>query len=120
MCVNTQGRLCLPDGLDVHGLRVPQPLPGGGASGWWRGVATVALAVSRVGGVHVVVVVRSVCVAVVEEKRHVALCRVHALHGGVHLIHQLLQVHVVICGSRWRVGWERWRRRKSERAACIH
>lgn len=90
----------LPDGLDVHGLRVPQPLSGGGGSGRGRGVTPVALAMPCVGSVHVVVIVRSVHVAIVEEGRSVSLCGVQTLHGGVHLIHQLLQVHVVVCGDR--------------------
>lgn len=91
--------MSLPDGLDVHGLRVPQSLPGGGGRG--RSVTTVGLAVSRVGRVHVVVVmvvVWSMTVAVVKEQRRVCLCRVHTLHGGVHVIDQLLEVHIVICG----------------------
>lgn len=99
------GYVCLPDGLDVHGLRVPQPLPGGGGSGQGRSVTTVGLAVSRVGRVHVVMVVEvlvlvwSVHVAVVQEQRRVRLRGVHTLHGGVHVIHQLLQVHIIVCGS---------------------
>lgn len=92
------GNESLPDGLDVHGLRVPQR----------RGVTTVGLAVSRVGRVHMlVVVVGSVHVAVVQEQRRVCLHGVHTLHGGVHVIHQLLQVHVVVCGRGPIVGWER-------------
>lgn len=84
---------CLPDGLDVHGLGMPRPLPGqeGRRQEWC--VTPVGLLVSRVGGVHV----RSVRVAVVQEQRRVRLRRVHALHGGVHLIDQLLQIHIIIC-----------------------
>ncbi len=93
--------MSLPDSLDVHGLRVPQPLPGGGGGGRGRGVTTVGLAVSWVGRLHVmvlvVVVLWSVHVAVVEQQRRVCLRRVHTLHGGVHVIHQLLQVHIVVC-----------------------
>lgn len=56
---------------------------------------------SRVGGV-----VRVMRMAVVQEERRVRLRGVHALHGGVHVVHQLLQVHVIICGGG-RMG-ERW------------
>lgn len=91
-------RLFLPDSLYVHGLRVPQSVPGGGrSSNGWR-VTAVGLArpgVSRL-VVVVVVVVGSVCVAVVQEQRGICLRGVHALHGGVHVVHQLLQVDVVI------------------------
>lgn len=92
----------------MHGLRVPQPLPAGGRSRQGRRVATLGLARSHVG--RVVMVVWSVHVAVVQEQCRVCLRRVHTLHGGVHVINQLLQVHVIICGSRRMVGWERWRR----------
>lgn len=92
----------------MHGLRVPQPLPGWGGRVQGRGVTTVGLTVSRVGRVHVVVV-WSVHVAIVQEERRVCLRRVNTLHGGVHVIHQLLQVHIIICGSTWTVGWERGR-----------
>lgn len=83
----------LPDSLYVHGLRVPQSVPGWGRScdGWH------VTAVGRV--VVVVVVVRSVSVAVVQEQRGICLRGVHVLHGGVHVIHQLLQVDVVICAD---------------------
>lgn len=84
----------LPDGLDVHRLGVPQSLPGRKGRGQERGVAAVGLAVSRVGGVRV----RRVHVAVVQEERGVGLRGIHTLHGGVHLVDQLLQIHVVICG----------------------
>lgn len=100
---------CLPDSLDVHGLRVPQPLPAGGRSRRGRRVATLGLARSKVGRV-VMVVVWSVHVAVVQEQRRVCLRGVHTLHGGVHVINQLLQVHVIICGGKQMAGWERWRR----------
>lgn len=90
--------LFLPDSLYVHGLRVPQSVPGGGRSSkGWR-VTAVGLArpgVSRL----VVVVVWRVRVAVVQEQRGICLRGVHALHGGVHVIHQLLQVDVVICAD---------------------
>lgn len=88
----------LPDSLYVHGLRVAQPVPGGGGGhrGWQ--VAAVGLARPRVGRV-VLVVVGSVPVAVVQEQRRVRLRGVHLLHGGVHVVHQLLQVHVVICAD---------------------
>lgn len=59
------GNVYLPDGLDVHGLRVPQLLPGGGGREQGRGVTTVGLALSRVGMVHVVVVVWSMHMAIV-------------------------------------------------------
>lgn len=86
-------------------------------------MTTVGLARSRVG--RVMMVVWSVHVAVVQEQRCVCVRRVHALHGRVHVIHKLLQVHVVICGSRRMVGWERWRKVsdceiKSCSAAVIH
>ncbi len=118
--------MCLPDGLDVHGLRVPQPLPGGGGSGQGRGVTTVGLAVSRVGRVHVVVVVRSVHVAVVKEQRRVRLRRVHTLHGGVHVIHQLLQIHIIVCGSGEdggmgeveKGGWKKKKKKVSDSKGC--
>lgn len=80
-------------------------------------MAAVGLAVSRVGRVHVVVVVvvvLSVHVAVVQEQRRVCLRRVHTLHGGVHVVHQLLQVHIIVCGSGWTQGWERWGRVEEE------
>lgn len=49
----------LPDSFDVHGLRVSQPFPGGGrrGQGW-----VVATAVSQVGRVHLMVVVRGVAI----------------------------------------------------------
>lgn len=91
----------LPDSLYVHGLRVPQSVPGGGRSSNGRRVTAVGLARPRVSRlVVVVVVVWSVCVAVVQEQRGICLRGVHALHGGVHVIHQLLQVDVVICADR--------------------
>lgn len=87
----------LPDSLYVHGLRVPQSVPGWGRShdGWH--VTAVGLGRPGVGGV--VVVVWSVPVAVVQEQRGVCLRAVHVLHGGVHVIHQLLQVDVVVCAE---------------------
>lgn len=78
----------------MHGLRVPQLLPERGRSRQGRRVTTMGLARSRVG--RVVMVVWSVHVAVVQEQRRVCLRRVNALHGRVHVIHQLLQVHVII------------------------
>lgn len=71
-------------------------------------MAAVGLAGPGVGGVGVgvvVVVVWSVPVAVVQEQCGICLRGVHVLHGGVHVIHQLLQVDVVICGDRGTVGW---------------
>lgn len=106
--INARPKLCvsLPDGPDVHGLRVPQPLPGGGGRRQGRSVTAMGLAVSRVGRMQVVlvvvVVVWSVRVAVVQEQSRVRLRRVHTLHGRVHVIHQLLQVHIIVCGERWR------------------
>lgn len=86
----------LPDSLYMHGLRVAQPVPGRGRGhrGWQ--VAAVGLARPGVGRV---VVVGSVPVAVVQEQRRVRLRGVHVLRGGVHVVHQLLQVHVVICAD---------------------
>lgn len=94
-------RVFLPDSLYVHGLRVAQPVPGGGGGhrGWQ--VAAVGLARPGVGRVVLVgvVVVGSVPVAVVQEQRRVRMRGVHLLRGGVHVVHQLLQVHVVICAD---------------------
>lgn len=88
--------LSLPDRLDVHGLGVSQAPPGGGGGGQrWRGAA----AVSRVGGV-----VRVMRMAVVQEERRVRLRGVHVLHGRVHVVHQLLQVHIIIWGG---AGWDK-------------
>lgn len=115
--------LSLPDGSDVHGLWVPQPLPGGGGRGQGRGVTAVGLAVSRVGRMHVVLVVWSMHVAVVQEQSRVRMRRVHTLHGRVHVIHKLLQVHIIVCGGR---GGEGWRKKMSDgnskscRKAKIH
>lgn len=93
----------LPDSLYVHGLRVPQSVPGWGRShGGWH-LTAVGLAGPGVGRVGVVV--RSVPVAVVQEQRGICLRGVHALHGGVHVVHQLLQVDVVICADGGMVGW---------------
>lgn len=95
---------CLPHGLDVHGLRLPQPLSGGGWRGQRRGVTSVALDMSWAGSVHMVVVmVGRVHMPVAQEQSCVCLCYswVHTLHGRVHVIHQLLQVHIIICGNRW-------------------
>lgn len=90
----------------MHGLRVPQSVPGGGrSSNGWR-VAAVGLARPGVSRLVVVVVVWSVRVAVVQEQRGICLRGVHALHGGVHVIHQLLQVDVVICADRGTVEGE--------------
>ena len=84
---------------DVHGLRASQPLPGGGARGQtWGGSLVGLLTAAQVGTVHMVV--GSVRVAVAVQQ----LCRfglraaagVHALHGRIHLVHQLLQVHIII------------------------
>lgn len=110
----------LPDGLDVHGLRVPQPFPGGRGGGQGWGAATVGLAVPAVGSMHVMVVLvvgRGVHMAVVEEQRRVCLCGVHTLHGGVHVVDQLLQVHIIICGSRLTVSQFR-RSSDSDRENC--
>lgn len=92
----------LPDSLYVHGLRVPQSVPGWGRShnGWH--VTAVGLARPGVGRVEVVV--WSVPVAVVQEQRGICLRGVHVLHGGVHVIDQLLQVDVVICADGGTVG----------------
>lgn len=89
----------LPDSLYVHGLRVAQPVPerGGGHHGWQ--VAAIGLARPGVGRVVLVGGVGSVPVAVVQEQRGVRLRGVHVLRGGVHVVHQLLQVHVVICAD---------------------
>ena len=94
----------LPDSLDVHGLRVPQPLSGGGQGSQGRHVMTMGLSRSQVGGVVLVVVVVVVVMcgvhmAIVQKQRRVRLGGVHTLHGRVHVIHQLLQVHVIICGE---------------------
>lgn len=89
----------LPDSLYVHGLRVPQSVPGRGRSHDAWHVTAVDLARPGVGRVVVVVVVWRVPVAVVQEQRRVCLCGVHVLHGGVHVIHQPLQVDVVICAG---------------------
>lgn len=98
----------LPDGVDVHRLRRPRPVPGGRGREQRRGVTAVGLAVSRVVLLLLLVVlVRRRRVAVVQEPRRVGLCRVHALHGGVHVVHQLLQIHVVLCGGS--TGCERRR-----------
>lgn len=56
---------------------------------------SLGLAVSHVGSVHVVVVVVGMREAVVQEQGRVRL------HVGVHVIHQLLQVHIVVCEQRW-------------------
>lgn len=93
MCVS------LPDSLDVHGLRVPQPLSGRGQGSQGRRVMTMGLSRSQVGGLVLVVVVCSVHMAIVQKQRCVCLGGVHTLHGRVHVIHQLLQVHVIICGE---------------------
>lgn len=102
---------------------MPQPLPGGGGRGQGRGVTAVGLAVSRVGRMHVVLVVWSMHVAVVQEQSRVRMRRVHTLHGRVHVIHKLLQVHIIVCGGR---GGEGWRKKMSDgnskscRKAKIH
>lgn len=99
----------LPDSLYVHGLRLPQSVPGWGRShdGWH----VPAVGLGRPGEGRVVVVeVWSVPVAVVQEQRGICLHGVHVLHGGVHVIHQLLQVDVVVCadgGAVGRVGEQR-------------
>lgn len=84
--------MSLPDGLDVHRLRVPQPLPGGYGGGR---VTSDGWAVSDEGYVHKVLVVWR-RVAVVENESRVRRRRVNALHGGVHLVDELLQIHVVL------------------------
>lgn len=108
------GCVRLPDGVDVHRLRRPRPVPGGRGREQRRGVTAVGLAVSRVVLLLLLVVlVRRRRVAVVQEPRRVGLCRVHALHGGVHVVHQLLQIHVVLCGGS--TGCERRRREGREK-----
>lgn len=50
------GVVCLPDSLDVHGLRVFQLFPGGGGRGQRRGVTAENMAVSQVTRVRKMVV----------------------------------------------------------------
>lgn len=95
--------LFLPDSLYVHGLRVPQSVPGwGGSHDGWR-VTAVGLAGPGEGRV-VLVRVWSVPVAVVQQQRRICLRGVHVVHGRVHVIHQPLQVDVVVCADGRTVG----------------
>lgn len=79
----------LPDSLYVHGLGVAQSVPGWQRSPDGGHVTAVGLARPGVGRL----------VAVVQEQRRICLRGVHVLRGGVHVVHQLLQVNVVICAD---------------------
>lgn len=76
----------LPDRLDVYGLGLLQAPTAGGRG--FQGRRVVAVARPLVVGV-----------AAPQEQRRVGLCGGDALHRGVHVVHQLLQVHVVVCGG---------------------
>lgn len=93
-------RIYVPDSLNVHGLRLTQPVPGRRGRRPGRSLSALRLALCGVVHMHpglvLVVVVWRVHVTVAQEQRGVILGRVHVLDGRVHVIHQLLQVHVII------------------------
>lgn len=74
-----------PDGEDVHGLGPLQPLPRGYLP--LQGPCSGGPAVGML--------------AVVQEGRRLR-GRAQALQGRIHVVHQRLQVHVVLCASKGR------------------